>query len=220
MCIPYRHGCGLLLSVVLGLPYAAGAATVYRHVDADGRVSYSDAPAEGAVSERIELPEPNAMPATPPEFRAQPDAEVATEGYARVDIVEPLPEASIRSNDGSLRVRVATTPELRAGHRLQVLLDGSPVAGGVSAEGVVALSGLDRGAHQVAASVLDADGKALANSETTVFYIQRASIATPPPRAGGATSTGAGATSTGGGARSTGGGARTTPPAPGSGGGS
>lgn len=48
----------ILMAIMLGAALPGGAATVYKSVDADGNVSYSDQPPKtGATVERIDIPE-------------------------------------------------------------------------------------------------------------------------------------------------------------------
>jgi hypothetical protein len=166
---------------------AAGAAEVYRYVDPENGVEFSDTPRPGA--ERIVIPESRRSPSAPsalnpgaPTSSDVPDGTAAA--YDSVLITAPSDEETVRDNAGNLLVSVSTSPGLQSdyGHRLQLLLDGAPVETGTASN--FALSGVERGAHTLEARVLGASGEPLATSPPVTFYLHRASLKfkKPPPR--------------------------------------
>lgn len=158
---------------------AAGAAEVYRYVDPENGVTFSDTPRPGA--ERIVIPEARRVPAaTVPDPARAPastsDVPTGTAaGYTDVRITDPVDEDTVRDNSGNLIVSVATSPALQTefGHRLQLLLDGAPVEIGTASN--FALSGVERGSHTLEARVLGLDDAPLATSPAVTFYLHRAS---------------------------------------------
>jgi len=161
--------------ILLLIATAAARADVYKSTNADGEVVYSDTPTRGA--ERLKMP---TLPSyTPPPVRtiSRPAHTIVQQiPYERFTLSRPANEATIRNNLGTVVMETVLTPALMSslGHRIQYYLDG--VAQGASIDAAtLTLSNVDRGEHQLSASVLDATGKVLiATVETTVF-VKRAS---------------------------------------------
>ena len=164
----------LLLTAALPVP-----AEVYRWKDAQGNVFFSDTPNEGAeiiqlrpttiVPGQTETKDQN-EPETPP-IAANPSA------YESIEVVAPGQDESLRDQQ-SVAVDVAIVPELQVsfGHRVQLYMDGAPF-GEPSASSQFVVPSTERGSHQLAAAVLDQDGRELIRSGTAVFHLQKISIA-------------------------------------------
>ena len=184
----------LLLTVLM----IGGVATAdtYRWVDENGVIHFSDRPHPGA--ERIELGEvqtfssPVQAPAgAPPDAgSAQPppdDAGAAAASYDTFRIVAPQPEETIRNNAGILDIPIDLSPRIRQGHRINLYLDGEPVAGVPRAATSFTIDGVVRGAHTLRAAVADRSGDIVQETPTVRFYVQQVSIQNPnnpnrPPR--------------------------------------
>jgi hypothetical protein len=159
-----------MIWILLLIATAAARADVYKSTNADGEVVYSDTPTRGA--ERMKMP---ALPSyTPQPVRtiSQPAHTIVQQTqYERFTLSSPANEATIRNNLGTVVMETVLTPVLMSslGHRIQYYLDG--VAQGASIDAAtLTLSNVERGEHQLSASVLDATGKVLiATAETTVF---------------------------------------------------
>lgn len=171
-----------LTCLLLAAPLPA-AADIYRWVDDDGVVHYGDEPRGDA--ERLELPEPATIdfpdPAPRPARGGDDDAEPADAAtdYRRLAITSPRPEQTIQSAPGEVPVSLALEPQLRAGHRIALLLDGDPVPQSPLDRLRVTLAPVDRGTHTLRAQVLGSDGEVLARSETVTFYLHRPSVNLP-----------------------------------------
>lgn len=173
----------LFLALLCMLPSVA--AEIYRYVDPENGVEFSDMPRPGA--ERIVIPETQRAPAArllPAAPAAPAAADVATGTavpYEQVQITDPLDQGTVRDNSGNMLVSVALKPGLQVpfGHKLQLLLDGEPVSTGTAIN--FSLSGIDRGTHTLEAVVLGADDTPLASSPTTTFHLHRAVIQRKQP---------------------------------------
>lgn len=164
-----RASLALLLAVY---PIAAGA-VIYKWQDASGRWHYSDIPAPGA--DPVELPPLQVYTSPPLPPPASPAAKPEPPSiYARVEILSPAPEQTIRNGPGQVEVTVGLQPALRSGHRLRLLLDGVPVAEPV-AETAFTLVNVDRGAHALSVEVLDDHGRVIARGGPQTFYMHRPS---------------------------------------------
>ena len=98
---------------------------------------------------------------------------------AQVTIREPQADATVHDNSGNLRVAVEVAPALRPGERLVITIDGVAVAQGTSM--VFDIAGVDRGTHDVQASVVDASGAVRGASAPVTFHLWRASRLFPKP---------------------------------------
>jgi hypothetical protein len=172
----------LVLACLSVLPLAAGATEVYRWVDEDGVVHYSDQPHPGA--EKMEVVEPPTMPAYQGR-RAAPARTPATDtpaqqpagpGYQRLEIVQPTAEQTLWNIGGRLTVQLSLQPALKPGDRVRVYFDGEPrEVPGLQFE----LTEVWRGAHNLQAEVVNEAGQPVIRSEPVRFYVQQTSIINP-----------------------------------------
>ena len=149
------------------------SADVYRAVDADGNVVFSDTPMPGA--EKIEISEPTIVPS------AKISAPRRTEklspepnDYASVQIVAPADEQTFR-NVERIDVQVAVTPplEVQMGDRLQLYVDGS-AHGEAGTATQFTIEQPERGEHRLEVAVVGPAGEA-ARSESVVIFVHQPS---------------------------------------------
>ncbi|MEF3192680.1 MAG: DUF4124 domain-containing protein, partial [Halothiobacillaceae bacterium] len=175
--------CILLLPLLFTLSHAAQAAEVYRYVDENGGVVFTDQPHKGAEKVIIEpapatgvvVPNlPAAVPATPAVQAVTKPGSEPFAGYTALRITQPDPDQVLFSAVGDVDVSINLHPALRTdlGHGLTVLLDGVPVAQN-TARMNLALNNIDRGEHVLEAFVLDAAGQVLIQSASVHFTVQR-----------------------------------------------
>jgi hypothetical protein len=185
----------VLASTVLLLAGGAvlAAGPTYRWVDAQGQVHYSDRPVEGAVE--VELPgitsyTPPAIdsaPQAPAETAAAPAAATEIPRPTGVRVTSPQPEETLWNLGGRLPVAVTVEPELSAGLKINLYLDGNRVVDGAPGRLAFELDGIERGEHSLSAAVEDEAGTEILRSEPIRFYVQQTSIQpqqapTPQPR--------------------------------------
>ncbi|RTZ73115.1 MAG: hypothetical protein DSZ02_07840 [Gammaproteobacteria bacterium] len=171
-------------------------AEIYKWVDAQGNVHYSDEPQAPGAKRMRQLPglstySPPPLPSKPPqeEVREEFSGELpekappaAHPGYQVLKIVSPENEGTVRSSPGEVPIFVALSPVLREGDYFRVLLDGKLLPEHHSST-VIRLSNVDRGEHKVAVAVYSKDGKKLLQSDTHTFYLHRTIAKRPAPRA-------------------------------------
>lgn len=170
-------GCLILMVAVPAL-----AAPIYRHVDADGNVVYSDEPKTG---ERVDLKpitvvdpgDAGASASSAPPSAPAPDTPAFE--YSRFEIVSPQNGQTLPTGQaGNVQVRLVIEPPLQRGDRVQLRVDGeirqSPLQ-----TNVFALSQLERGEHRLQAELLDAQGQVRLATPPVTLYVQRASIHLP-----------------------------------------
>ena len=168
----------LITAILLVLAAPMAAAQVYKVVDKDGKVTYTDKPPASNADAPMTLPPLNTQPGMqlpPPREEAQPP-EAA--GYRRVAILQPPPGLTIPPGQLDLVVQVDLEPGLQPGHLVSILLDGNPV-GRPAAATTVRIDNLVRGAHQIEAIILDDRGRRITASAPVEFFVQRTSRLTP-----------------------------------------
>lgn len=163
--------CGLML---LGLP---ALAQVYTYIDAEGNRVFTDKPKAGNA-ERIELAPGNSMPTLyPPASPTTPTAAPEpSRRYQVLRILVPQPDATVRDSGGQLIVSVSSEPALFPGHNYRLLLDGE-VAGESGRSPVFPLSNIDRGTHQLAVEIVDAQGRIIERTPSQPFHLHSISLA-------------------------------------------
>jgi hypothetical protein len=173
-----RYGFTVLLALLhlCWLPDATAQA-IYRIVDSQGRVTYSDRPQPGA--EAVEIGSMNTVrTVAPPGAGAEDRGQRATppdlNRYQSLRIVRPTADEAVRSNAGNLSVAVAVNPELMRSHRFRLLLDGQPVDESVS--GSFQLNNVNRGTHSLTVQVLDRGDRVLIQSLPVTFHLLRHSV--------------------------------------------
>ncbi len=168
------------------LPAAAlGGAEVYRWVDAEGQVHYSDRPSEGADRVVLDIapPSSSAAVASSSSGPTQPSAGNETApAYEALTIQAPGQDETRWNIEGQLDVAVAPQPALQAGHRIQLLLDGQTAAELEPGVTRTQLSDVYRGQHTLLARIQDEFGTTLMQSDPVTFYVQQGTQAKTNPQ--------------------------------------
>ncbi|MGC4027250.1 MAG: DUF4124 domain-containing protein [Steroidobacteraceae bacterium] len=178
--------CFLLLLCGAG---ALQAADTWRWVDANGVVHYSDVPVPGA--ERVDLGSRVVRPKNPDPPRPVASAAVARDTaaafapYTRCAVIAPANDEVFQGVQ-DIAVSVDVAPALRAGHRIEVQMNGSPVADWPAGAQSYTLPQVFRGSYSLTVRVLDAQGTQLCSGPPSSFHVRQASIYSParqpPPR--------------------------------------
>jgi hypothetical protein len=158
------------LFLILAAQSACTAAQVYRWVDSDGRTHYSDRPAPDAEALRIDGTErPNA-----PDPSAQPLSGTPLLGpYASFEIVSPEPNQTLRQEPADLPVSLLLDPPLISGHRLELVLDGTPIPVDQPVGTQVSLKGLAYGSHVAEAQIRNSAGAVIARTASVSFHLRK-----------------------------------------------
>ena len=172
---PMKYGLLLLLLVA-----SVTQAQVYRTVDKDGNVIYTDVPSDNAEEVVIDI----APSYTPPEITPLVIEEPLPETSESVDT--PLYKLSITSpaqnqsfqNPETITVTVGINPELSElrSDKLLFKLDGKPI-GEPQVSSSITLAELERGSHILVVSAVDKSGKVLKRSKSVLFHVHRRSVA-------------------------------------------
>ncbi len=147
---------------------------VFVTVDKNNVPVFSDNPLPGAS--QLQLKEGNRMPAvTPSEISQRSIDHTPT---FEVLITKPEANGTVRENNGTVYVSGQVKPLFAQGLRVRLYLDGKPVAGPSSNANFI-LHNIDRGEHQLMLELSDQNGKVIATSSLTTFFLHRASAISP-----------------------------------------
>ena len=167
----------LLLALACTMP---ASAEVYRSVDKQGNVTYTNQAADGA--EPVQLKPLSVYDA--PDLKSA-DENIAGDSsdasiYKSIAITSPQADETLRDNSGNVTVTASSEPALdsKAGDRYLFFLDGKAY-GKPQVAATKALVEVDRGEHQVGVAVVDASGKQLMRSKPTRFFLHRQTIFNP-----------------------------------------
>jgi hypothetical protein len=157
------------------------SAAVYKSVDSQGNVVYTDEP--GGDAKPVKLPPLSTVPA--PRYKSSTQSPMdlepsAVANYQKISIVSPTQDATLRDNTGAVPVDVVVEPALNsvAGHRFRYYLDGQ-AQGKPTESGQISFANLDRGSHTVEAAVVDNAGRELIRSGSVQFFLHRQSVNFP-----------------------------------------
>lgn len=164
----------LVLLMLLSVAVAANAA-VYRWIDADGTVTYSDRPQPG--SERLKLtPLQTYNPAPVSKGTASvPTQTRQFEDYEEFAILAPRNNATFRNNGGNVDVQLKLEPVLRSTHTVGIILNDRTV-GEAGSTMSLTLSNVDRGTHRLQAVIMDKSGNELARTDPVTFHLHRTTV--------------------------------------------
>jgi hypothetical protein len=168
----------LLLTITLAALTATANATIYRWVDEQGVVHYSDQPHAGA--EKVQVAAPQVYSAPPPSKTAS--APLALQAQASgsqmsCEIDSPTNDQmfmNAHSVSGHVHLPFNT-----AGLKVVVLMDGQPV--NTDASGGFTIDPVERGTHTLSASVVDPNGQTVCQSQSVTFHVHQPSTQAPNP---------------------------------------
>ena len=172
-----------LILAGLAVSLAAASQEIYRWVDKNGVVHYSDQP-DSPNAELINVIEPNAYEAADAAPAAtsrggsadEPEEEPAGVPYTSLSISSPAPDEVFFGADAVVSVSADLTGELRPDDTVVFFLNGErKQADGLGTE----FAGLPRGTYFLRASVLDSGGKPVITSQQTTFHVRQPSINSP-----------------------------------------
>ena len=173
----------LLLLMSLTLCFGAFAQDkVYKRVNPDGSVEYSDQPIQGSEVMKVPRGSTFTMPETSVRETAPAagPAEETSVSYDSFEITRPTNDEAIRSNEGKLTALVRVAPALAPNHRFRWKMDGEIVQDVNSPE--LRLNNVDRGSHTLEAEVVDADGQVIITSERITFHMMRYRVPAAAPK--------------------------------------
>jgi hypothetical protein len=170
----------LLFTLICLAGSLAAATTVYRWVDENGVIHYSDQPHQNAEKLHLQTVQTYNSSADTGAFAAQPPAPAAvhTNTYTGCAISSPQ-DASTFMNLDTLNVSVRTDPALHPGDQIYVLMDGQPLNNGAPTGSQFTVSPVDRGSHTLQALIKSSSGEVLCQSPGVTFDVHQPSLQNP-----------------------------------------
>lgn len=164
-----------LLSVVACT--ATVAATVYRWVDENGVIHYSDQPHENA--EKVTVAPPQTYSAAKGYSPSSSPAPAKAPGSLySCSVAQPTNDATFQ-NTNTVSFAAQASPAPNNGDQMVLLLDGARVPNFPTSGGSVTVDSVDRGQHTVQAVVQDPTGKPVCQSTPVTFTVLQASVLNP-----------------------------------------
>ncbi|WP_196140012.1 DUF4124 domain-containing protein [Aliikangiella sp. G2MR2-5] len=163
----------LVLGLLVLLPSSAEEEKkkLYRWVDNQGNVHYSDEPRKGAVEVKLKELTTIKMEKPKPLKLNLPQNKDKTEFlYKSFKISSPEDNGVIRNNGGFIELSATPDPELRQGHQVRFFLDGRPVIEEVNGLSVK-MEGQAYGEHTASAIIVDGQGKQVIASKQIKFSL-------------------------------------------------
>lgn len=166
---------------LLALCVPALAQTVYKTVDEDGNITYSDQPPEdGKSAEEAQLPELNEVPRQ--QIRRRPNRNPSRESSRDVpdyqlELVSPQPDTSVPPGQRDLTIAVRLSPGLAPGHQLVYHQSDKVVA--ETRQSQYTIEEIFRGTHQIRVTVVDESGRELAQAGPVPVHVHRPSLQNP-----------------------------------------
>lgn len=159
-----------MIIALLSGPCVASA-EIYRWVDQDGRVHFSDRREIGA--QRVPI-QSRAAPDTLRPVSPEPDSPdtLFLGSYSSLEIVTPKANATLTEQDGGIPVSLMVSPPVIEGQQMSVLLDevALPVKAGATQ---FRLTGASLGTHRLQIRIKGSDGHTVAQSAPLRFHVQQ-----------------------------------------------
>jgi hypothetical protein len=168
----------LALSLLAAL--SVQAAVIYRWVDADGVVHYSDQQTPGA--ERIVTSAPNttaAGPRTPANASSQGARKPSSDSlnYGEFAITSPQPDQTFFGSD-AVGVHLNLTPALKAGQSIAWHMNGKQLDEQRDSVSFT-IAQLERGTYSLMATITDQQTGESTNSNSVTFFVRQTSALSP-----------------------------------------
>lgn len=165
----------LFFTVLLIFPLICSA-KLYKWVDENGEVVYSDQPPLNDAPE-LKLPPLQTTPAVKPKPKPVAKEEIKEPekvGYTSFSISSPAHEETIRNSEGNITVSFAVNPALniKAGDYINIKVNGNLFRTNISSTSAK-LKHLNRGANDIQAELYDKTGKLLKSSDTVTVFVHR-----------------------------------------------
>jgi hypothetical protein len=153
------------------------AQQVYVSVDKNGVPLYSDKPVPGAKQVEMKVSLQSQSPQQPTDIKPLVSLVEKKPKY-QISIRSPAEQDTVVSNEGEVLVQVDIEPALTEQHQLRLVFDQNQQSPLQQSSNFRLLS-VERGEHQIQIQALDQNGKLIAQSPVTTFYLRKTTIASP-----------------------------------------
>ena len=160
-------------------PFALHAAIVYKWIDADGVVHFSDQPVPGA--EKFVITGPSRMGTVTSgsgKATASQAKPTAPGTPLSLSIDSPANEQTITGNQ-AVMVHLALAPDLKPTQAITWYLNGTPLTNQPADATQFTLEDLARGTYTLGATVLDQATGESKSAQSVTFYVMRTSLLSP-----------------------------------------
>lgn len=151
-------------------------AAIYLQKDTEGNFIYSDTPlapnAQPINSTQRSSTLPVLEPATPPVTPLQKNTK--NKPYTTFLIISPTNQETIQ-NQPTITISIHIEPKLQPGDKIQLYIDGK-MWGNPEASTQITLDHIDRGMHQLYATLLNQNGASIKQSNSVTLYVHYASV--------------------------------------------
>ncbi|MFC3123336.1 DUF4124 domain-containing protein [Agaribacter flavus] len=147
-------------------------AKIYKIVNADGSITYSDKPIPGAIEVKLKSNATTIPAQTIHPIQEKPS--IKKKSY-RLSVSKPSDGATIRNNLGKVSITASLEPQISGMYNL---LMGDKTYR--SPTGQFQLDNVDRGEHSYQITFTDNTGKVIASTSPRVLYLHRTSIINRP----------------------------------------
>jgi hypothetical protein len=167
--------------MLLTCPLAFGT-TVYKWVDENGVIHYSDQPHENAQKLQVQgVQTYSSRAAATPAPSSEPEANSPPNPYKGCAVAQPLDQQNL-PNAQSVFIRVQSDPVPRPGDRIFITMDGQELNGGQATGLSYNVTPIDRGQHTVQAQIRGGGDQVLCQTPAVTFYVQQTNLNSPANR--------------------------------------
>lgn len=173
-----------LLSILLILLPLFVQAAIYKSIDRDGNVIFSDTPQLGSKPVKIQPPQTFTPPSltltttstttSSPSGTQEWEEGAASFKYEVFAISSPVNDATLRDNSGNMTVNITLVPPLRSEDKVQLIMDSRKI-GSPEATTVFSLTNVDRGTHTLQANIINKK-RVIVKSKPVTFHMHQARI--------------------------------------------
>jgi len=158
---------------------AALGTTVYKWVDENGVIHYSDQPHPNAQKLQVQGVQTYSSNSAAVRGPAAAEPEAAPPNpYKGCAIAQPLDQQNL-PNAQAVFIRVQSDPVPRPGDRIFITMDGQGLNGGQATGMSFNVTPIDRGQHTVQAQIRGGDDQVLCQTPTITFYVQQTNLLSP-----------------------------------------
>ncbi|HEV2228614.1 MAG TPA: DUF4124 domain-containing protein [Steroidobacteraceae bacterium] len=154
------------------------ATTVYKWVDENGVIHYSDQPHPNAQKLQVEGVQTYSSNAAAVRAAEPEQSSASGNPYKGCAIAQPLDQQNL-PNAQSVFIRVAADPVPRGADRVFITMDGQGLNGGQPTGLSFNVTPIERGQHSVSAQIRAADGQVLCQTPNVTFYVQQPNLLSP-----------------------------------------
>ncbi len=168
---------GLLWTSFFVLEPAFCKTNVYKQVNSDGQIEYSDQPTEESTQIILPSIQVNSTVEQPSQISSQPLSSEQPENLKKkqvtIRISSPIEQQVFVSPVTEIPVTFEVQPALKPNQKIKLLLDNQPYGSPQEDTGNFVLKNVERGAHELKAMVIEEPDQVLGTSASVTFHQQR-----------------------------------------------